>query len=75
MFSDLSESIRDRIGAVLRNPELLGRDVEIELKRCFDSGTIRDLIRMSGDTETARITVRIGDDDHDYWHFGVNLSE
>ena len=75
MFSDLSESIRDRIGAVLRNPELLGRDVEIELKRCFDSGTIRDLIRMSGETETARITVRIGDHDHDYWHFGVNLSE
>ena len=75
MFSDLSESVRDRIVSVLRNPELLGRDVEIELKRCFDSGTIRDLIRMSGETETARITVRIGNDCHDYWHFGVNLSE
>ena len=60
---------------MLRNPELLGRDVEIELKRCFDSGTIRDLIRMSGETEAARITVRVGDDEHDHWHFGVNLSE
>ena len=75
MFSDLSESVRDRVQSALRNPELLGRDVEIEIRRCFDSGTIRDLIRMSSQTSEGRIAVSIGDDDRDYWHFRVNLSE
>lgn len=75
MFSDLSEPVRHRVSSVLRNPELLGRDVEIELKRCFDSGSTGDLIRMSSQTKEARIMVKVGDDNHDYWHFGVNLSE
>ncbi len=75
MFSDLSEPIRDSVMSVLRNPELLGRDVEIELKRCFDSAAVGDLIRMSDQTDKMRIAVRIGDDNHDYWHFGANLSD
>ena len=75
MYSDLSESVRDTVRSVLRNPELLGRDIEVELRRCFDSPTIGDLIRMSGHTDEARIKVRVGDDTDDYWHFGVKISE
>lgn len=75
MFSDLSEPIRDSAMSVLRNPELLGRDVEIELKRCFDSAAVGDLIRMSDQIDKMRIAVRIGDDRRDYWHFGATLSD
>ena len=46
-YSDLPQAVRDNVQAVLRDPERLGQDVELELKRCLDSRSTSDFIRRA----------------------------
>ena len=61
-YSDLPQAVRDNVQAVLRDPERLGQDVELELKRCLDSRSSSDFIRAPGTDHELGITLRVGEE-------------
>ena len=74
-YSDLPQAVRDNVQAVLRDPERLGQDVELELKRCLDSRSTSDFIRAPGTDHELGITLRVGEEGRDLWSFRMNMSE
>ncbi len=74
-YSDLPQAVRDNVQAVLRDPERLGRDVELELKRCLDSRSNSDFIRAPSADHELGITLRVGEEGRDLWSFRMSMSE
>ncbi len=74
-FSDLPGSVRDVAQAVLKDSELLGRELRIELERCFDLESISDLVRLSGHSNGMKVSLDVREEDQRLWHFSMGTSK
>ena len=74
-FSDLPESVRDVMQTALNQPSLLGRELWTEFGRCFDLESVLDLIRSSGGTDRAEISLDVSEETHNLWHLRMGISE
>ena len=75
MFSDLPGSVRDLIQAALNDPELLGKDIKAELKRCFDLESISDIVRLSEDPHGMKVSLAVSEENRDLWCFNMEILE
>lgn len=75
MYSDLPPSIRNRLHTALHDPNLLAQDIQLELKRCFDTATVSELVRLSGHRDGLDINLNVTDQSGELWHFKVNMSD
>ena len=73
-YSDLPASVRSNMQAVLQDPELLGSDLELELKRCLDCGTNSDFIRLPSEQHELSIALRVAEADRCLWHFSMKMT-
>ena len=72
-FSDLPESMRDRIQSTLTDHDLLARDWEIELERCFDVDTLSELIQAQSKSTGAKIDLSIEEKENPLWNFHMQV--
>ena len=72
-FSDLPESVRDRIQPTLTDPEYLAHDWEIELERCFDVDALSELIQTQGGSTGAKIGLSIEEKENPLWNFHMQV--
>ena len=73
-YSDLPAKIREHILSILQDPERLGTDVELELKRCLDAASTSDLIQNQGTDKALWISLCVGDNGHDIWNLNINMT-
>ena len=74
-FSDLPGSLCDVAQAVLKDRELLGEELRIELKRCFDIESVSDLVRLSGQQNEMKVSLEVREDEQRLWHFRMGTSK
>lgn len=75
MFRDLPRIVRDRWQVVLTNHKLLGNSLADELCRCFGLRSVSQLIRMACASDSAAISLDVGEGDCSFWDFKMNISE
>ena len=74
-LSDLPMSVHDTVQATLKDSELLGADLETELKRCFDIESVSDLVRLSGHPNGMKVSLDVSEEDRCLWRFGLGILE
>ena len=74
-YSDLPATVRSNMEAVLRDPDRLGSDVVLELKRCLDARATSDFIRTPAGRQEANITLRVSEGGQELWHCAINLTD
>lgn len=73
--SDLSKEIRQKLGIMIKDTVFFRKELQDELKNCFDLNSISELMRLTGDQRN-KITVllRIGGTDKEYWNIKMQVS-
>ena len=61
--------------AVLQDPDRLGSDVVLELKRCLDARATSDFIRTPAGRQEANITLRVSEGGQELWHCAISLTD
>ena len=74
-YSDLPAKVRSNMEAVLRDPDRLGSDVVLELKRCLDARATSDFIRTSAGRQGANISLRVSEGGQELWHCAISLTD
>ena len=74
-FSDLPRSVREVTQTMLKDSDLLGSFLRSELERCFDLGSVADLVRLSGSPNSMEVSMNVSEEEGDLWHFGMEISE
>lgn len=74
-YSDLPAKVRSNLEAVLQDPDCLGSDVVLELKRCLDARATSDFIRTPAGRQAANITLRVSEGVHELWHCAISLTD
>ena len=74
-YSDLPATVRSNMEAVLRDPDRLGSDVVLELKRCLDARATSDFIRTSAGRQGANISLRVSEGGQELWHCAISLTD
>ena len=74
-FSDLPRSVREVTQTMLKDSNFLGSFLRSELERCFDVGSVADLVRLSGSPNSMEVSLNVGEEEGDLWHFGMEISE
>ena len=74
-FTDLPGDVRNIFQALLKEPELLGAELETELIRCFDLNSVSNLIRLSDTPDGMKISLTICEEDRNLWHFHFGMSK
>ena len=65
-FSDLPEGIRDIVQAEIKDSE----NLNVELKRCFDLNSIKELIRLKdGQRDEMTISLEVNQENQSLWNF------
>ena len=73
-YSDLPAKVRSNMEAVLQDPDYLGSDVVLELKRCLDARATSDFIRTPA-VRQANITLRVSERGQELWHCAISLTD
>ena len=73
-FSELPESVRNAVHAAVEDTELLSAFLAIDLERCFDIGSISELNRVSGGSDSMTISLEISEEDRPLWQFRLGIS-
>ena len=73
-YSDLPAKVRSNLEAVLQDPDRLGSDVVLELKRCLDARVTSDFIRTPAGHQAANITLRVSERGQELWHCAISLA-
>ena len=73
-YSDLPAKVRSNLEAVLQDPDCLGSDVVLELKRCLDARATSDFIRTPAGHQAANITLRVSERGQELWHCAISLT-
>ena len=73
-YSDLPDRIRKNIQSVIQNPERLGTDVELELKRCLDAVSTSHFIRDEETDRVLKISLEIGQHGQEAWTLNINMT-
>ena len=74
MFADLPEPVRERWQIVLNNHELLGEDLKTELQRCFGLQSVSELVRLSGSSDSAMLSLNVSEECQSLWNFDMKIS-
>ena len=75
-LSDLPQGIHEKLGTIAEDTDLFREKLQDELKNCFDSNTISELMRLSGEQRNVvTIGLKISDRDREYWNIGMRISE
>ena len=74
-FCDLPESMREVAQVELNDPDRLGTDLGAELCRCFDLGSISDLVRFSGHPEGLKVSLAVSEEGQALWRFCMGASQ
>ena len=74
-YSDLPAKVRASVEAVLQDPDRLGNDVVIELKRCLDARATSDIIRTAAGSQASSITLSVGEQGRKLWHCNITVSD
>ncbi|MDE0043558.1 MAG: AAA family ATPase [Candidatus Poribacteria bacterium] len=75
MFRDLPRIVRDRWQVALTDHHLLGNSLADELCRCFGLRSVSQLIRMASASDSAAISLDVGEGDCSFWDFKMNISD
>ena len=74
-FSDLPRSVREVTQTILKDPDLLGSFLRSELERCFDLGSVSELVRFSGSPNSMEGSMNVSEEGQALWHFGMEISK
>ena len=74
MFADLPEPVRERWQIVFTNNEVLGESLASELMRCFGLQSVSDLVRLSTNSNGARLSLDVFEECQSHWDFDMKIS-
>ncbi|MDE0298477.1 MAG: AAA family ATPase [Candidatus Poribacteria bacterium] len=74
MFTDLPSPVRERWKIVLNDNQLLGKELENELQRCFGLRSISELVRLSGSSDSAELSLNVSDECRPLWNVDIKVS-
>ncbi len=75
-YSDLPKAVRERAQSKFRNLEVDGDDLETELKRCFDIGSVSGLRRSCiGQNNETTVSLIISKEHQSLWSFKIGTSK
>lgn len=74
-YSDLPAKVRSNMEAVLRDPDRLGSDVVLELKRCLDARAPSDFIRTPAGRQETNITLRVSEGGQELWRCAISVTD
>ncbi len=75
MLTDLPEHLRERWQIILTESELLGESLKTELERCFGLHFVSELVRFSGKSDSAKLSLNVSEERQPFWHFNMNISK
>ena len=74
-ISDFPEMVRDVVRKSLEHPEFLPNNVKNEIVRCFDAESLSDLIRLSGKSDKANLSLIVSEENRDLWRLCMDMSQ
>ena len=74
MFTDLPEPVRERWQIVLNDSEVLGESLATELGRCFDLQSVSELVRLSGNSDGAKLSLNVSEERQLFWNCDMTVS-
>ena len=74
-LSDLSKEVRQKLEIVINDTDFFAKELQDELKNCFDLNSISELMRLTGEqrNETS-VLLRISERDQEYWNIRMRIS-
>ncbi len=74
-LSDLSKEVRQRLEIVINDTDFFAKELQNELKNCFDLNSISELMHLTGEqrNETS-VLLRISERDQEYWNIRMRIS-
>ena len=75
-FSDLPKAVREQAQSKFKNLEVDGDDLETEFKRCFDLGSVSELIRACiGQNDETTVSLIVSEEHQNLWSFKTGISK
>ena len=75
-FSDLPKAVREQAQSKFKNLEVDGDDLETEFKRCFDLGSVSELIRVCiGQNDETTVSLIVSEEHQHLWSFKTGISK
>ena len=71
----LSKEVRQRLESVINDTDFFAKELQNELKNCFDLNSISELMHLAGEqrNETS-VLLRISERDQEYWSIRMRIS-
>ena len=74
-LSDLSKEVRQRLEIVINNTDFFAKELQSELKNCFDLNSISELMHLTGEQRNGTsVLLRISERDQEYWNIRMRIS-
>ncbi len=75
-FSDLPPGIRELAVQSLKDSKLFGRNLEVELGRCFDIDSMSEIIqRTDSQTDEMKVALKVHGESQDLWNFNIKTTK
>ena len=75
-FSDLPQGIRELAVQSLKDSKLFGRNLEVELGRCFDIDSMSEIIqRTDSQTDEMKVALKVHEESQDLWNFNTKITK
>ena len=75
-FSDLPEEIRKLARSNLKDSTFSGRALEVELGRCFDIGSMSEIIqRTDSQTDEMKVALKVREESQALWNFNIKTTK
>ena len=75
-FSDLPQEIRKLAMSNLKDSKFSGRALEVELGRCFDIGSMSEIIqRTDGQTDEMKVALKVYEESQALWNFHIKTDK
>ncbi len=74
-LSDMSKEVRQRLEIVINDTDFFAKELQNELKNCFDLNSISELMHLTGEqrNETS-VLLKISERDQEYWNIRMRIS-
>ena len=74
-LSDMPKEVRQRLEIVINDTDFFAKELQNELKNCFDLNSISELMHLTGEqrNETS-VLLRISERDQEYWNIRMRIS-
>lgn len=75
-FSDLPKAVREQAQSKFKNLEVDGDDLETEFRRCFDLGSVSELVRSRiGQNDETTVSLIVSEEHKNLWTFKTGTSK